>query len=149
MPPPQQARQSPPASKPPIPSDFKSPWIDKTAEACAAFLHAMPREENAYAEPVNRFLFTALTEFSKEDDTVLMCRVVLEHEEDESREDRNMPAKNEDGSIKVEFFPVATERVQMSMWTNDRLKFAEKMGNYQKSRMAKGEPDRSQGKRYW
>jgi hypothetical protein len=92
----------------------------------------MPREENAYAEPVNRFVFTALTEFSKEDDTVLMCRVVLEHEEDESRVDRNIPAKNEDGSIKVEFFPVATERAQMSMWTNDRLKFAEKIGNYQK-----------------
>jgi hypothetical protein len=103
----------------------------------------MPREENAYAEPVNLFLFTALTEFSKEDNTTLMCRVFLEHEELESREDRKMPVKNEDGSIKVEFFPVATERVQMSMWTNDRLKFAEMMGNYQKSRMAKGEPDRS------
>ena len=109
----------------------------------------MLREENAYAEPVNCFLFTPLTEFSKEDDTELMCRVVLEHEEDESREDRNMPAKNEDKSIKVEFFPVATERLQMSMWTNDRLKFAEKMVNYQKGRMAKRESSRSQGKRYW
>jgi hypothetical protein len=108
----------------------------------------MPREENAYPEPVNRFVFTALTEFSEEDDTVLMFPVVLEHEEGESREDRNMLAKNEDGSIKIEFFPVATERVQMSMWTNNRLKFAEKIGNYQKSRMAKGEPDCSQGKRY-
>lgn len=53
---------------------------------------------------------------------------VLEHEEEESHEDRNMPAREEDGSVKVQFSPVATERVQMSMWTNDRLKFTEKMG---------------------
>jgi hypothetical protein len=50
--------------------------------------------------------------------TVLMCRVVLEHDQEDSREDRNMPARKEDGSIKVEFSPVATERVQLIMWTN-------------------------------
>jgi hypothetical protein len=48
-------------------------------------------------------------------------------------------ATNEDGSIKVEFFPVATERVQMIMWTNDRLNLAEKMENYAKGRITKGE----------
>lgn len=50
-------------------------------------------------------------------------------------------ATNEDGSIKVEFSHVATERVQMSMWTNDRLNSAEKMENYAKGRMTKGKLD--------
>jgi hypothetical protein len=92
----------------------------------------MLREENAYADPVNRLLFTVPTESLEEDHAELMCRVILKHGEDESREDRNMPAKNEVGSTKVEVFSVATKKVQMSIRTNDRLKFAEKMGNYQK-----------------
>jgi hypothetical protein len=108
----------------------------------------MPVQENAYAEPVNRGLFCAMNEYSQAEDTVLMCRVVLEHEGDESREDSETPAKTAHGSIEVEFFPVETERVQMSMWTNDRLKFREKMVNYQRGVMSKGIPDRSQGKRY-
>lgn len=68
-----------------------------------------------------------MNEFSKEDDTVLVCRV-----------------KNGNGvNIELEYFPQPTEKIVMEMATNGGLKFDEKAQNYQRSRMKDGKPDRS------
>ncbi|KAF2123556.1 hypothetical protein P153DRAFT_371613 [Dothidotthia symphoricarpi CBS 119687] len=59
----------------------------------------MPVQENVYAESVNRDYFTALNEFSKEEDTVLVCRV----------------QKEDDGDFRVDYFLHSTDEVQMQM----------------------------------
>lgn len=73
-----------------------------------------------------------MNEFSKGDDTVLVCRV-----------------KSKKGDkIDLEFFPQPTDQIVMEMATNDGLKFDEKAQNYQRSRMKDGQPDRSKAGPY-
>jgi hypothetical protein len=104
-------RQPPPeATKPPIESWFKSPWIGKTVEDCARWLQNMPKDS-----AVQREYFTAMDQFSKEDDTVLTCRI-----------------RNNNG-------------VSMYMITNRESKFDEAGESYQARAKRNGKPDRSQG----
>ena len=73
-----------------------------------------------------------MNEFSKEDDTVLVCRI-----------------KSEDnGGIKVEYFPQSTDEISMAMHTNGDLKWDEKAINYQRSRIKDGKPDRGRAGPY-
>ena len=72
-----------------------------------------------------------MNEYSKEDDTVLICR-----------------SKTEDGDLKVEYYPKATEEVSMVMHTNGGQKWDERAMNYQRSRMKDGKLDRSRAGLY-
>jgi hypothetical protein len=72
--------------------------------------------------------FTAMDQFSKEDDTVLTCRI-----------------RNEDGKVKVDYYPLSTAEVSMYMITNRESKFDEAGESYQARAKRNGKPDRSQG----
>lgn len=74
-----------------------------------------------------------MDEYSKEEDTVMVCRIVESGQPD-----------NE----KVEYFPQRTDKIVMEMATNDGLKFDEKAQNYQLSMMKLGLPDRSKAGPY-
>jgi hypothetical protein len=78
---------------------------------------------------VEREYFTAMNEFSKEDDTVLTCRA-------------QMGAR---GEIKVDYYPLATKDIAMYMITNRETKFDEAGEAYQSRMKREGKPDRSQG----
>lgn len=82
---------------------------------------------------VDKEYFTAMDEHSKEDDTVMVCRVVK--------------SKNS-GDVELQYFPQPTGTIVMEMATNDGLKFDEKAQNYQRSRMRDGKPDRSKAGPY-
>jgi hypothetical protein len=73
-----------------------------------------------------------MNEFSKDDDTVLVCRV------------KNRDREN----IELEYFPQPTDQIVMEMATNGGMKFDEKAQNYQRSRMKDGKPDRSKAGPY-
>ena len=90
---------------------------------CAKWLQKAPSEI-----AVQKQYFTAIDQHSKEDDTVMVCRVV-----DPDRA----------GDLELEYFPQPTNAILMEMATNDGLKFDEKAQNYQRSRMNDGQPDRS------
>ncbi|KAF1848206.1 uncharacterized protein K460DRAFT_279040 [Cucurbitaria berberidis CBS 394.84] len=132
LPPPQQTHQPPPeATKPPLPADFSSPWVGKTVEDCAKWLQEMPVQEGVYAESVNRDYFTAMNEFSKEEDMVLVCRF----------------QNKDNGNTRVDYFPQSTDEVQMQMWTNLGSKFDEQASNYRDARRFEdNKPDRSKFK---
>ncbi|KAF1843216.1 uncharacterized protein K460DRAFT_341102 [Cucurbitaria berberidis CBS 394.84] len=117
-------RQPPPeATKPPLADSYKSPWVGKTIEECAKWLQAAP-EDTA----VLKDYFTAVNEFSKEDDTVLTCRVRVE-----------------DGDLKVDYYPLPTKEIAMMMLTNRGSYFDERGSAYQSVMRRNGKPDRSQG----
>lgn len=118
----------PEATKPPLSDSFKSPWAGKSLEDCAKWLRSAPSDV-----AVHKQYFTAMNEYSKEDDTVLVCRIV------ESKTG---------GEFDLEYFPESTDTIVMSMWTNDSLKFDEKAQNYQRARMRDGKPDRSKAGPY-
>lgn len=71
-----------------------------------------------------------MDEHSKEEDTVMLCRIV---KSDKSH------------GVELEYFPQETDTIVMNMATNGGLKFDEKCRNYQVSRMKDGKPDRSKG----
>ena len=77
-----------------------------------------------------------MDEYSKEDDTVLACRIGSSREGEDG------------GNLKVEYFPQLTDKIAMEMATNEGLKFDEKAINYQRSRMKDGKPDRSKAGPY-
>lgn len=77
---------------------------------------------------VQREYFTAMNQFSKEDDTVLTCRI-----------------RNDDGKVKVDYYPLSTAEVSMYMITNRDSKFDEAGYNYQSRMKREGKPDRSRG----
>ncbi|KAL9110582.1 MAG: hypothetical protein Q9227_004940 [Pyrenula ochraceoflavens] len=108
-------------------SDFQSPFLDCSLEECAKWLQSAPDEIS-----LQREYFTALDQFSKEDDTILLCRYVETHTEGQS-------------TRKLQYFPVPTSDAVMSMQNALGLKFDEKLQNYQRSRMKDGKPDRSKG----
>ena len=74
-----------------------------------------------------------MDEDSKEDDTVIVCRIVKSNQSDD---------------VELEYFPQPTDTILMEMATNDGLKFDEKAQNYQRSRMKDGKPDRSKAGPY-
>lgn len=117
-------RQPPPeATKPLLDDSFKSPWVGKTVEDCAKWLQNAPNDSG-----VQREYFTAMNQFSKEDDTVLTCRI-----------------RNENGGVKVDFYPLPTANISMYMLTNRDTKFDEAGHSYQAKVRREGRPDRSQG----
>lgn len=115
----------PDATSPPIDKKFKSPWAGKDLEEAAEWLLNKPDDV-----AVDEDHFNALDEFSKEDDTVLICRYV---------EDK------ESGKYKLEYFPEPTDTSLMTRTTAMGLKFDEMLLNYQRSRQKDGKPDRSRG----
>jgi len=115
-------------TKAPVSTDFKSPFIGKALEECAKWLQRAPEERE-----LNREYFTALDEHSKEDDTVLLCRIV---DSDGS------------GNVTLQYFPVPTGDTVVEMQTSHGLVFDEKLQNYQRQRMTDGKPDRSKGEPY-
>lgn len=82
---------------------------------------------------MHRTYFTALDEHSKEDDTVMLCRIV---------------APENEGKVNLDYFPMATDAIQRDIVTSDGLKFDERAQNYQRSRMKDGKPDRSRAGPY-
>ena len=110
-------------TKPPLSDSYKSPWIGKTVEDCAEWLQNMPSDSG-----IQREYFTAMNQFSKEDDTVLTCRI-----------------RNANGKVKVDYYPLSTAVVSMYMITNRGSKFDEAGYNYQARMKREGKPDRSQG----
>jgi hypothetical protein len=117
-------RQPPPeATKPPLEASFKSPWTSKTVEDCAKWLQNAPSDSG-----VQREYFTAMDRFSREDDTVLACRI-----------------RNEDSEVKVDYYPLSTAVISMYMVTNRASKFDEAGQAYQSRARRDGKPDRSQG----
>lgn len=116
-------RQPPPeATRPPITDSFRSPWIGKTVEECAKWLQAAA--ENSV---VVRDYFTAINEFSKEDNTVSTCRVRIE-----------------DAGLKVDCYPISTEEIAIMMLTNRGTVFGERGAEYQRTMKRDGKIDRSQ-----
>ncbi|KAF2128259.1 hypothetical protein P153DRAFT_431952 [Dothidotthia symphoricarpi CBS 119687] len=113
----------PEATKPPLEDSFKSPWIGKTVEDCAKWLQNAPNNS-----AVLRDYFTAMDRYSKQDDTVLTCRVWVENDE-----------------VKVDYYPLPTAHIQMYMWTNRCTRFDEAGYHYQSRVKRDGKPDRSQG----
>lgn len=97
---------------------------------CAQWLQGVGSEVG-----LNKEYFTVIDEFSKNDDTVLVCRIVFSAEADGGGE--------EGGKLKVEYFPQPTGSIAMEMATNGGSKFDEKAINYQRSRLKDGKPDRS------
>jgi hypothetical protein len=85
-------RQSQPeATKPPVEGSFTSPWLGKTVEECAKWLQDAP-----YDVAGQREYFAAMDRFSKEDDTVLACRVW-----------------KDGGVVKVAYYPLPTKYIAM------------------------------------
>jgi hypothetical protein len=107
-------------TEPTLPSTYRSPWINKTVEDCARWLQSVPKDS-----PLNQEYFTVLNEYSKEDDTVLVCRI------------------NQENGWKVEYFPQSTDEVAMQMHTNDGTRFDVKASGYQNVVGRLGKPDRS------
>jgi hypothetical protein len=123
-------------TQPPLPASYSSPWIGKTVEDCAKWLQEMPRfqstNEKKYVVDtgVNDETFLVLNEFSKEEDSVLVCRI----------------AKEENGESRVDYFPQGTDEVQRQMWTNWSSMFDEKIINYQRVKFRDKLSDRSRSK---
>lgn len=72
-----------------------------------------------------------MVEHSKDDDTVMACRLV-----------------KKSGKVELQYFPQPTDTIVMEMQTNSGLKYDEKAQNYQRSRMSDGKPDRSKAGPY-
>ena len=113
----------PEATKPPLSESFKSPWVGRTVEECAQWLQDAPKDS-----AVLKDYFTAVNEFSKQDDTVLTCRVRFEN-----------------GKLKVDYYPMPTEQISMLMLTNRGSYFDERGSGYQARVKHEGKIDRSQG----
>ncbi|EAT90085.1 hypothetical protein SNOG_01873 [Parastagonospora nodorum SN15] len=113
---------------PPISKSYVSPWYGKTVEDCARWLQAAPDDVAS-----DKQHFAAMNEYSREDDTVLLCRV-----------------KKTDGEAgwKVDYYPVWTVHVAMALHTRNGTSFEESFGGYQRKMEGEGKPDRSQGGPY-
>jgi hypothetical protein len=118
----------PPAygTEPPISDSYKSPWYGKSVEDCAKWLQAAPDDVAS-----DKRHFAAMNKYSKEDDTVLLCRI-----------------RNDDGALKVDYFPLTTAWIAMYLHTNNGDTFEESFGGYQRKMEDDGKPDRSQGGPY-
>jgi hypothetical protein len=99
----------------------------KTVQDCAKWLQAAPNDVAS-----DKRHFAAMNEHSKEDNTVLLCRI-----------------KKDDGAFKVDYFPLPTAHVAMYLHTNNGDRFEESFGSYQREMEDEGKPDRSQGGPYF
>jgi hypothetical protein len=79
---------------------------------------------------VNDETFLVMNEFSKKEDSVLVCHIVEE----------------ENGESRVDYFPQGTGEVQRQMWTNWGCRFYEKAIDYQRAQFSDKLPDRSRFK---
>lgn len=117
--------------------DFaSSPWIGGTVRECALWLQGAGPEVG-----LNREYFTVMDGFSREDDTVLACRIVGLGGGEGGGEGEG--GEEEENGLKVEYFPQSIDSIAMEMATNEGMKFDEKALNYQRSRLKDGKPDRS------
>lgn len=113
-------------SKAPISESYASPFVGKTLEDCAKWLQQAPSDV-----AIDKEYFTALVEHSKEEDTVMACRI---------------NGSDESGELDIEYFPQGTDTIVQDMMTNGGLKWNEKAWNYAAARMNDGKPDRSKVK---
>ncbi|KAF2822870.1 hypothetical protein CC86DRAFT_372667 [Ophiobolus disseminans] len=129
--PPQTDKPDEEGTEPPLPDSWTSHWIGKTVEECAQWLQKQPTYEGEkyYLDSsVRQGYFVAMDEWSKEDGTMLVCRV----------------SKKEDGEeLNVDFFPQRVEEVQMQMWTNEGSMWENKAQAYRDTVRKEGKPDRS------
>ncbi|CAM1501389.1 Fc.00g105510.m01.CDS01 [Cosmosporella sp. VM-42] len=107
---------------------FRSSFIGQTLEFCGEWLQNAPAHI-----ALNRDYFTAMDQFSRVDDTVLICRVI--------------PAED-GGELIVEYFPEKTEDATIQISVSIGLRFDEALQRYQRNRMRDGKPDRSKGGPY-
>lgn len=85
----------------------------------------------------NKEYFAAMDQYSKEDDTMLVCRV--------------LPAgtnRSSSTTTRIQFYPVETRYAQMDIFVSIGLVFDEHLQMYQRQRAVRGKPDRSQGVPY-
>lgn len=116
--------------EPPLPAEWSSLWIGKSVEDCAKWLqqmHTCNGPEYYLHTNVRRDYFAAMDKFSKEDDTILVCRVV----------------KTGDEELRVDYFPQKTDEVQMQMWTNEGSMLDNKAEAYQATARKEGKLGRS------
>lgn len=113
-------------TKPPVSNSYISPWSGKTVEDCAKWLQGAPEDVAS-----DKRHFAALNEFSKEDNTVLLCRI-----------------KDDGGNVKLDYFPLNTKWIACYLYTNSGDRFEESFGGYQREMEDEGKPDRSQGGPY-
>ncbi|KAI1478787.1 hypothetical protein F4774DRAFT_144329 [Daldinia eschscholtzii] len=118
----------PEGTKPPVDANFQSPFIGKTPEECVLWLQNAPEDV-----ALNHESFFFIDQFSKEDDTMQICRA------------ENDPKT---GKLEVEYYPVSTEDATLEMATALGVKFDENMQRYQRNRIRDGKPDRSKGVPY-
>jgi len=109
-------------------SSPQSPFTGKALESCAEWLRDAPDEV-----ALNREYFTAMDQFSRTDDTILICRTI--------------PSK-ESGKLDVEYFPEKTDDATIQMAISIGLNFDEALRRYQVNRMVDKKPDRSKGQPY-
>ncbi|KAI0134970.1 hypothetical protein F4814DRAFT_399545 [Daldinia grandis] len=118
----------PEGTKAPIDADFRSPFIGKTPEECALWLQNAPEDV-----ALNHEYFLFMDQFSKEEDTIQICRA-----EQDVRT----------GELHVEYFPEPVGDSTVRIATSLGLKFDEALQRYQRNRIRDGRPDRSKGVPY-
>ncbi|KAI1642158.1 uncharacterized protein F4817DRAFT_369643 [Daldinia loculata] len=118
----------PEGTKAPIHADFRSLFIGNTPEECALSLQNAPE-----VVALNREYFLFVDQFSKEEDTIQICRV-----------EQNIGTKR----LHVEYFPKPTGDSTVRIATSSGLKFDEALQRYQRNRIRDGRPDRSKGVPY-
>lgn len=103
-------------------------FTGKTLESCADWLRDAPDDV-----ALNREYFTAMDQFSRADDTVLLCRAVRGQQ----------PTK-----LVIECFPEKTDNAVIQMSVSLGIRFDEALRRYQIRRTVDGKPDRSKGQPY-
>lgn len=107
--------------------EFKPPFIGKTVEHCAKWLLNAPDDI-----ALNREYFLAINEFSRSEDTLLICRIL----------DRK------DGELEIEYYPEEIGYTGLLMAVMIGVKYDEALQHYQRNCMRDEKPDRSRGKSY-
>ncbi|KAI8965111.1 hypothetical protein F5Y11DRAFT_313888 [Daldinia sp. FL1419] len=103
-----------------VPDSYISPFLGKTLEDCAAYLSGTPEDITWETE-----YFCALDEHSKEDDTMMMIRILP--------------------NGRLHAFPRETKMAVLSMMTFLVDDFEQRLGVYQRMCRRQGKPDRSVG----
>ncbi|KAL9618754.1 MAG: hypothetical protein Q9160_006548 [Pyrenula sp. 1 TL-2023] len=107
-------------------SSYTSPWAGKTLDECAHWL-----QDAGERVKLHRKFFAAMDQYSREDDTILICRIGSTGPSD---------------PMTLQYYPVETEFVVAELISGGDARFDERLQNYQRSRMMDGKPDRSKGK---
>jgi hypothetical protein len=112
-------------STPPLQA-VPSEWLGKSVEDCAKWLREAPAEV-----ALNKHYFAILNEHMKEENTVMLVRIIEDHEEGKAGQ--------------LEYFPVPSDQTVLVLLSSGGLKFEEILVNYRRTQMIKGKPDRSYG----